>query len=298
MPLSGSDGLATASGSTEGSGAFGLRPRLRRPPCRSGCSPSFDLRLLSRRRFRRGALQLRLARLQSRQAIGTPAQIARQCITGGFPEPMVLRRIRLLRLREHSLHLGGELAGHPVRVQRRGRLHLGSVQRHQSQTDQTRFPAEPQDVKEHGLHLPGVALSEPCDHRVIGNMLADDEAIAGIAAAQPLDRSARPDPVAVGVDQQGQQHPRRERGLTGASDLAGRLEGRQVHQTDRVDDQVDDVVARQPVHHVDRKKKPLPSIRHSEELRHVEAPRAPQEHRITTCDRIQQPMRVSMRSAI
>jgi len=32
-----------------------------------------------------------------------------------------------------------------------------------------------------------MALAEPRDHRVVGDSVADDEAVTGIAAAQPFD---------------------------------------------------------------------------------------------------------------
>ena len=97
---------------------------------------------------------------------------------------------------------------------------------------------------------------------------ADDEAVAGIAAAQPLDRPARADAVRVGVDQQGQQHLRSERRLPGTAQLVASLELTQVHHRHRVDDQVDDVAVRQPVHHVSREKEGLTSFRFAKMVRH------------------------------
>jgi hypothetical protein len=77
---------------------------------------------------------------------------------------------------------------------------------------------------------------------VVRRLVADDKPITSVAPAQPLDHPARSHPVAVGVDQQRQHHRRRKRRLPGVADLAGRLEPAQVHQTDRVNDQVNDVV--------------------------------------------------------
>jgi len=55
--------------------------------------------------------------------------------------------------------------------------------------------------------------AEAGNHRVVGDVLADDEAIARVAPAQPLDHPARPHTLAVGIDQQAEQNMRRERRL-------------------------------------------------------------------------------------
>ncbi len=97
---------------------------------------------------------------------------------------------------------------------------------------------------------------------------ADDEAVAGIAAAQPFDRPARAHARRVGVDQQGQQHLRRERRLPRVAQPVAGLEPAQVHHPHRVDDQMDDVALRQPVHHVSRKQEGLTSFRFAKMMRH------------------------------
>jgi hypothetical protein len=95
--------------------------------------------------------------------------------------------------------------------------------------------------EEDALHPLGMALAKACNDAVVGNVVADDEPVAGIAPAQPLDRPARPHTVAVSVDQQRQQHRWRERRLACATDLAGRLEVAEVHETDAIHNNVDDV---------------------------------------------------------
>jgi hypothetical protein len=97
-----------------------------------------------------------------------------------------------------------------------------------------------------------VTPAEARDHRVVGNLRPDDEPIACITPAQPLNRPARADAVRISVDQQRQQHLRRKRRLTRAANPIGRFKPGQVHQTNGVDDQVDDVALRQPIHHVHR----------------------------------------------
>jgi len=110
--------------------------------------------------------------------------------------------------------------------------------------------------------------TEPRDHRVVGDSVAHHEAVTGIAAAQPFDHPARADAVRVGVDQQSQQHLRRERRLPRAAQLVVGFERAQAHHRRRVDDQVDDVALRQPVHHVGRKQEGLTSFRFTKMVRH------------------------------
>jgi hypothetical protein len=118
-----------------------------------------------------------------------------------------------------------------------------------------------------------MAAAEAGDHGVVGNLGADDEPEPGIAAAAPFDRPARADAVAVGIEQQGQQDPRRERRLAGLAHLVGGLEGGQVHQRHGIDEKVDDVVLGQPVQHVDRQQVALAPIRLAEEAGHPVPPR-------------------------
>ena len=109
-------------------------------------------------------------------------------------------------------------------------------------------------------------LAKSRDDAVVRHRAADNEPITGVAPAQPLDHPARSYPVTVSVNQQRQHHRRRKRRLPGVADLAGRLKLAQVHHTDRVNDQVNDVVLGEPVHHVDRQQKPLAAIRGAEEV--------------------------------
>ena len=128
--------------------------------------------------------------------------------------------------------------------------------------------AQPQHRHEHLPHARDVALAEPRDHRVIRDGAADNEAVTGIATAQPLNHPARAEAVRVGVDQQSQQHLRRKRCLPRTAQFVVSLELTQVHHRHRVDDQVDDVACRQPVHHVSRKQESLTSFRFTKMVRH------------------------------
>jgi hypothetical protein len=64
----------------------------------------------------------------------------------------------------------------------------------------------------------------------------------------------------VGVDQQRQQHLRRERRLPGVAELVACFELGEVHHPDRFHDQMDDVVFRQPFHHVGWQQRLLASL--------------------------------------
>ena len=70
--------------------------------------------------------------------------------------------------------------------------------------------------------------------------------------------------MAVGVDQQRQQHGWRKRRLAGTAHLARRLEPAQVHQLDGIDHKMDDVVLGKPIHHIDRQQELLATVRFAE----------------------------------
>jgi len=64
---------------------------------------------------------------------------------------------------------------------------LGAVQRHQAKPHQPRLAAQPQHARENRVHVRGMALAEPRNHRMVGDGVANNEAIADITSAQPLD---------------------------------------------------------------------------------------------------------------
>ena len=225
MPLSGSVTFATASGST----AWIRRLWLAASPALAGrllLRPAgINLRLLAGRNLGRRLLQLRLARHQPRQPIRAasepPAASSRPLgwnwrssrPSSASASASIRAICRLDRCRG------------AVRIERGVGLHLGAVQRHQPQPDQAGVAAHLQHPHEHGLHPLDMAAAgsgrSPCGPA----RRADDEAIADIAPAQPLDRPARADAVAVGIDQHRQQHRRRERRLAGTAELVRGLEG-------------------------------------------------------------------------
>ena len=79
--------------------------------------------------------------------------------------------------------------------------------------------------------------------------------------------------MAVGVDQQSQQHGWRKRRLAGTAHLARRLEPAQVHQLDRIDHKMNDAVLGKPVHHIDRQQDLLlATVRFAEKMSHDPIP--------------------------
>ena len=119
-----------------------------------------------------------------------------------------LYAIDILGFRQHPANLVFDAAGGAVGIQRRVGLHLRSVQRHQPQPDQPHLAAQLQHLQEHALHPSGMPLPKPRNHGVVRRLVADDKPVTGVAPAQPLDHPARSHPVAVGVDQQRQNHRR------------------------------------------------------------------------------------------
>ena len=234
--------------------------------------PRRDLLLPAGRSLGGAALQLLLTRFQPGQPVAAPGQILGQCITALSPELAILLGVRRFRVCQHPGDLLLDAAGGTVGVERSVRLHLGPIQRHQPEPNQSSVPAQLQNVEEHHLHPLRMPAAEARDDGVIRNVFADNEPIARVAAAQPFNHPARPHTVAVGVDQQRQENPRRKRRLARPANLAARLETLEVHQRHRVHDQMHDVRRRQPVHHVDRQQEALAAIRCPEEMRHLHPP--------------------------
>jgi hypothetical protein len=279
MPLSGSVGLATRSGSTEASAGLGLRPRRRLPVACSSATRA-SIFLLPGRGGGGLALQLRPAGAQPRQTVLAPRQSLGQRLAAFRAEQAVLAPVGALRLGHHARDLLADRRRAAVRLQRGIGLHLGAVQHHQPEPEQAGVAAHLQHPHEDRLQPLDMASPEARDHRVVRHVLADDEAVARIAPAQPLDGPARAHAVAVGVDQHRQQHRRRERRLARTAELVRRLEGGEVHQRHRLQDQMHDVVLGQPVPHVRRQQEGLAPFRATEVVGHA-SPRARSRERIS-----------------
>jgi hypothetical protein len=104
-----------------------------------------------------------------------------------------------------------------------------------------------EQISEHVL----VPRTEPRDRRVIGNVLRAQDTKRDVRVTQPLDLTRGPHPVAVRVDQQTQQDPRVIPSSTGTTPTTT-LELADVQDIDGIEDEPDQVIARQPVPHIHR----------------------------------------------
>jgi hypothetical protein len=171
------------SGSTLGSGSFGL--------------PGCDLLLLAGSGRGGAGFQLLPAGLQPGQTVAMPPQSLgpRRAARRG-PELPILLGVRRFGLRQHPVDRLRDGAGGAVGIERG--VGLCPIQR---QPDQPGLAAQLQHLQEDARHPLRMPPTEPRDDRVVRHVVADDEPVARVAAAQPLDHPARPDAVAVGVDQ-------------------------------------------------------------------------------------------------
>ncbi len=203
------------------------------------------------------------------QATRRLPQVGGEFVTSALPEHLVLGGVDRLGLRQHGGNLRLQGLRGAVRRQRRVRLHLGPVQRHHPEPHQTRCMAQLQNLHKQDFQVAPVTLAEPRDHAVVGNLGAHDHPEPRVPLAQALDLAARSLPVRVGIDKEADHHPRRKRRRPGAALPVMRLECRQIHQPDGIQEKMDEVRVRNPVRHVHRKKKPLSPIRFAIEVRHI-----------------------------
>jgi hypothetical protein len=116
-----------------------------------------------------------------------------------------------------------------------------------------------------------VTLDEPRDRRVIGTLLGGDDAESDVLDARPLDHARGTDPARVGVKQQPDHHRR----LVGRAALAvnavRRVKRPQIHLLDRLQDEPDKVVLRQPLPQIGRHQKRLITVTRNESQAHDRA---------------------------
>jgi len=132
--------------------------------------------------------------------------------------------------------------------------------------------AQLQNFHKQGLKRLTVVLAETRDHAVIRNVKPNDQPEARVPATQTLDLAARTNPVGISVDQKTHHHRRRKTGRSNTSCAAFRLEGRQVHPLNRIQKKMNNIRVRNPIRHVQRKKKNLPPVRFTIEMCHILSP--------------------------
>jgi hypothetical protein len=104
-----------------------------------------------------------------------------------------------------------------------------------------------------------MATDKPRDRRVIGKQIAGDHPIGDILAAVPLDRPRRAHPGRERVQDQRHHHRRLIRRATVTIASISGIKRRQIQLADRVDHKPRKVIGRQPLPHIPRQQKPLPT---------------------------------------
>ena len=176
--------------------------------------------------------------------------------------------VRRLRFRQPPLHLLPEVRERSVVIQGCVGLDLGAVQRHAPHFDQPGLLAEKKNLGKEVLKGRSMLLPKPGDGSVTRKKLGRDHPIGDIPHAQPLDLSARPLSLAIGVKKQ-RRHDSRIKTRTSPGILPQRvIEGRQIQCLHRLDQEIGDIILRQPIHHVRRKKKALGAMLRFVKIRH------------------------------
>ncbi len=165
--------------------------------------------------------------------------------------------VRRLRFGQPPLYLLPEVSERPVVVQGRVGLDLGSVQRNAPHFDQSGIFTEQKDLGKEVFQRRSMLLPEPGNGGVVRKKLGRDHPIGDIPHAQPLDLPTRPLSLAVGVKKKRRHDSRIKTRPSPGVPLRRTIEGRQIQGLHRVDQEIGDIILRQPIHHVWRKKKAL-----------------------------------------
>lgn len=115
-----------------------------------------------------------------------------------------------------------------------------------------------------------MALPEPCDRRVIGHPVRRDDPERDVLDTRALDPARRALPTRVRVHQQRDHHRRIVRGATLPITAIHARERVEIHPSDDVEDEPDEVVGRQPLPQA-RRQQLLLTITPDEVLAHTPA---------------------------
>jgi hypothetical protein len=147
-------------------------------------------------------------------------------------------------------------------------MDLGSVDGQHLDADQSGLRAQPEDLAEQVGQRPLVTLTETRDRRVIRRLVGGDDPHRDVLDAAPLDPPRRPLPDRVAVHQQRQHHRRLVCRTTVTILAIDRIERREVHRLDRVDDKPRQAILGQPLAQRRRQQQLLVAITADEVLRH------------------------------
>ena len=193
-------------------------------------------------------------------------QLLRQLIAARVTVQLILALVVLIHLRQ-------QLARDPliaaVRVHRRVRRDLRTVDRDHADLHQARLLTQPQHVGEQLSQRRLVPLAELRDRRVIRNPLSGDHHECNILAAFPLDTPRRTHALRAGVEQQRHHHLRVIRRPAVTVRPVHLIERGQVHLLNRRQNRPDQVVRRHPIQQRRRQQHHLLAVARDEVLRHA-----------------------------
>ena len=192
-------------------------------------------------------------------------KLRRQLVAARLPEALILRGVDLLGFFDD---LARELLVVDVLLARRVGVHLRAVDGDHADLDQSAARAQREHFAEQAGDRLLMTLHESRDRGVIRPLLPRQHPERDVFLAGALDHPPGPDPARVRVEQQ-RDHHRRVIGRPAAPvDPIGRIESRQVHLRDRVDDKPRQMPRRQPLTHVGRHQKRLLTITRNKALAH------------------------------
>jgi hypothetical protein len=166
-------------------------------------------------------------------------------------------------------HLARELLVIARRALRRVRMNLRAVDGEHRRVDQTGVRTQGEDVTEEVGEGVLMTLAESRDGRVVGNLVRGEDAEGDVFLARALDRTRRPDPTRVRIEQQRDHHRRLKRRAAVPVLSIRAVERLQVHLRDRVDHEPREVPLGKPISDVWRQQKRLLTIGGEKVLAHL-----------------------------
>ena len=164
----------------------------------------------------------------------------------------VLGPICLLGLGHHAGDVPVEPLLAPVGVDRGVGCDLGAVDGDRAEPSQPGSGGDHQDLREQVRERVLGIGAEPGDRGVVRAVLGAQHPERHVSETHPFDRPRGPHPLAVGVDQQSQQHSRVVAGSTGPATTPGAFQSRDVESLDGLQHEPDQVILRKPLSHVHR----------------------------------------------
>ncbi len=217
-------------------------------------------------------LELFAAGRQPRSPRPRIAQLAWQLVTARLAQPLIVGGVGRGGLLQHRLDLGADRRIRPRGADRGVALDQASIQCHHADRHQPGPRAQRQHLREGLGQRLRVTHPKARDGGVIGRAVGAQHAERDVLAAAPLDRPRRALANRVGIQQQGDHHPRLMRRPPPAVVAVVAVERRQIDRLDRVDHEPGQMVIRQPVAQARRQQERLLTITREEVLAHPTPP--------------------------